>query len=213
MFFIATVAPCMQLLIPGALSSPDKIRSLPADENVQEAIKQRIALSVQSYQAALIILGAMWGIVLTKKDEAARILQEVPERLMLLLATLVLISSCWSHVQFVWDMSTSLKSASVLNNKIPDINHPVVTYALTAQHVALAGGAIIGALVVVSGAWIKGEPPRRADGACSESTSKASQPTEARATISSAEALNGGEAVSQGDATESASDAPEKADG
>jgi hypothetical protein len=89
-----------------------KIEAFPWADPAKEAFASRLGLSSTLFQTGLILLAGMWGLLLVKKEERAIILDQWPERWLLILATVAFLSSCWSHIRFVQDMSSIAMSAS-----------------------------------------------------------------------------------------------------
>jgi hypothetical protein len=57
-----------------------KIEAFPWKEPSKEAFSSRIALSKDLFQSGLLLIAAMWGLVLLKKDETAVVFDLWPER-------------------------------------------------------------------------------------------------------------------------------------
>jgi hypothetical protein len=125
-------------------------------ESVKLAFDERVDLSTRLFQAALAILGAIWGLVAVKPADARVILKDAQERCLLVIATLVLLFSLYSHVVYVESMSHYALMASG-SGHVPDIGHRDVAYPLISQYLTLLGGAFIGALVVASAKWVRGD--------------------------------------------------------
>jgi hypothetical protein len=157
-FFVVTFAPILNLLwYLYSLTLPDaRIAPLEFSDKVKFAIDARLDLSTRLFQSSLVLLATIWGLVIAKKDEAAILLRDKPELIMLCLATAVLASACYSHVVFVWEMSTVAKSSeTAFAGKIPDINNREVAYSFVSQCWTTFGGATIAALTIVSAKILK----------------------------------------------------------
>jgi hypothetical protein len=134
----------------------EKVEPIPWSECAKLAIDERVDLSARLFQASLIVLGAVWGLIVVKPSDARLVLKDPPERCLLLLATIALVGSLYAHVALVESMSHYALMASA-TRRIPDLDHPDVSYSLLAQYLAILGGGLVAALVVVSAKWIRGD--------------------------------------------------------
>ncbi len=155
-FVLLTFAPILWS-VSTFLFPPGPVDSLVIDQYVSAAVDKRVAFSTAMFQAGLLVLAALWGLVFAEHARAYSALSEWPEVLMLLLATMALLSSAYSHFVFVWDMTSALATVQKFNNTIPDVNSMDVSYALFSQAFNLLGGAVIGGIMFASGRWLKSD--------------------------------------------------------
>jgi hypothetical protein len=135
-----------------------KIEAYPWKEPSKEAFSSRIALSKDLFQTALLLIAGMWGLLLVKKDEAAIVFDQWPERVLLLLATVSLLSSCLCYIGFVHVMS-SLAMNAAITGYIPDLTHRDVAHDFLSQSIGLIGGASIAAITVLCATWLQNRRP------------------------------------------------------
>jgi hypothetical protein len=183
-FVVTTFAPVLWSLWYAyeALSPPAPVHKTPINTASIAAIDKRIAFSTSMFQAGLLVLAGLWGLVFAEHAKAYSALNEWPEVVMLLLATAALLSSAISHFVFVWDMTSLLASAHRFTDHIPDVDSIKVAYvpdvgsmkiayipdvdsidvayALLSQMLNLLGGSIIGGFVFVSARWLKADANR-----------------------------------------------------
>jgi hypothetical protein len=134
----------------------DKVQPIEWSDAAKLSIEKRLELSTQLFQAALILLGAVWGFVVVKPADAAIVLKDAQERCLLLVATLALAGSLYAHISVVELMSHYALMAST-SKHLPDLDHPNVSYVLFAQYLATLAGSLIAAVVVVSAKWLRGD--------------------------------------------------------
>ncbi|MDZ4850827.1 MAG: hypothetical protein SGI77_16185 [Pirellulaceae bacterium] len=130
----------------------EKIDAFPWHDATKEAVTNLMSLSKDLFQSGLLLIAAMWGVLLVKKEEAAVVFDAWPEKALLILATVSVISSCVSHIAFVQTMTSYAMDASI-TDKLPNLTHREVSYGLVAQCVSLVGGALIAGSTVMSASW------------------------------------------------------------
>jgi len=183
-FVVTTFAPVLWSLWYAyeVISPPAPVHKTPINAASIAAIDKRIAFSTSMFQAGLLVLAGLWGLVFAEHAKAYSALSEWPEVIMLLLASAALLSSAISHFVFVWDMTSLLANAhrfmdqmpdvgsiqvayladadSMKSGYVPDVDSIDVAYALLSQMLNLLGGSVIGGFVFISARWLKGDVNR-----------------------------------------------------
>lgn len=150
------------------------IPPLLMDDVTTKSIDARLVLAQSLFQVALLMVGALWGIVIAKPGEIQIVFRKSLEILMFISASVVLFVSivCYG---FYLDTITNLfagavrarsKSAIPIAAFIPDVFDQNVDYLFTLQFVSLGAGIVNGVLTLISAHRLRGdnhENPRTND--------------------------------------------------
>lgn len=133
------------------------VKDLEANDLLKSAIQIKVEQSRSEFQLALLMLGALWGLLIAKKDEANILLSDWPELLMFGVASLLLLSSCAAHFFYVDNIAYVYSLAgSVQNGKtMPDVFTSGINNPYDAQFVFLLTGFVIGGLALWSAHRLK----------------------------------------------------------
>lgn len=132
------------------------------DREFNELIKAGIQLKVEQsrseFHLALLVMGALWTLIVAKKDEAALVLASVtPELFMFCCANLLLLMSAVYHllyvedIAYIYSLAGGIKGAST----IPDVLGSGINDPYRFQLWSLAGGVVVTALTLVSAHKLK----------------------------------------------------------
>ncbi|MBC8030544.1 MAG: hypothetical protein H7Z16_10575 [Pyrinomonadaceae bacterium] len=134
----------------------DGIENLPFNEVTSKSIDTQFELSQTLFQIALLMTGALWGLVIAKKDEIKLVFSELSEVVMFLSSSVVLLLSVGSYGFYLWKVSHYFADASVAATKgglgpyVPDIFDQDISYLFLCQIVSLVAGIFNGVLTLVS---------------------------------------------------------------
>src|SRR5437016_4043740 len=92
------------------------VRDLQANDLLKSAIQIKVEQSRSEFQLALLMLGALWALLIAKKDEANIVLSDWPELLMFGVASLLLLASCAAHFFYVDNIAYIYSLAGSVQN-------------------------------------------------------------------------------------------------
>ena len=124
---------------------------------LKAAIDLKLEQSKSEFQLALVMMGALWGLMIAKKDEARIVLSDRPELLMFCCASVLLICSCISHfvyvdnIAYVFWLAGSIESGK----SIPDVFESGVNNPFRSQLWCLLGGFFVGMFTLFSAYKLK----------------------------------------------------------
>jgi len=152
------------LLVIGILgytaSSWEDVR-IVKDREFNELIKAGIQLKVEQsrseFHLALLVMGALWTLIVAKKDEARLVLADTPELLMFCCANLLLLMSTAYHLLYVEDIASIYSLAGGIKgaSTIPDVLGSGINNPYRFQLWSLAGGVVVTALTLISAHKLK----------------------------------------------------------
>lgn len=132
------------------------------NELTNESIKNRIDFSRSLFQIGLLILGALWGLVIAKKDEAGILFADRPEWIMFLSASILLLASLVDHSLYLHDVSGILAIAGEtydgVEKSMPDVFDPNINNFYMFQIAHLALGFLVAMLTLLSAHKLKENP-------------------------------------------------------
>ena len=158
-FIITTVVIVARVSIAGG------INDLPFNELTKKSVETRLDLSRSLFELALLMLGALWALVIAKKDEAQIVLSKPSEALMFLGASLLLLLSVSSHAvylnnvtRYLADAAASSKSGAGVNLdlSLPNIFDRNVNYVFVIQIINLIAGVFNAIATIFSAHKLKG---------------------------------------------------------
>lgn len=141
-----------------SIRKDEGIPPLLMDEVTTKSIDARLVLAQSLFQVALLMVGALWGIVIAKPGEIQLVFKERFEMAMFLSASVVLLTSilCYGIYlekiteQFAEAVRARSKSPIAISAFIPDVFDQNVNYLFVLQSVSLAGGLFNGVLTLFS---------------------------------------------------------------
>ena len=139
------------------------IPPLLMDEVTTKSIDARLVLAQSLFQVALLMVGALWGIVIAKAGEIQIVFKERFEAVMFFSASFVLLLSIFCYGiyldkithQFAEAVRARSKSPIAIAVFIPDVFDQNVDYLFKLQLVSLAAGILNGALTLISAHRLK----------------------------------------------------------
>lgn len=144
------------LLISRSVTLNAGITDLPFNELTSKAIDTKLNLAETLFQIGILMLGALWGLVIAKKDEIQLVFSQRPEVVMFLGSSVLLLLSACSYGFYLNQVSHYFVDASVsavrghLELSVPDIFDQNVNYLFFCQIISLGAGIINGVLTLVS---------------------------------------------------------------
>jgi hypothetical protein len=124
---------------------------------VLAGIELKVEQSRSEFQLALLVMGALWTVMLAKKDEARLVLSAAPELVMFLCANVLLLSSAVYHflyvedISYVYSLAGGMKGAST----IPDVLGSGINNPYQFQFWSLVGGVVVTGLTLLSAHKLK----------------------------------------------------------
>ena len=166
---LLSVTACLGLLgvtIHTRIATVDPIAmvgELPFNEQIRSAIAISTDRSKDFAQLALLVLAALWGLIVAKKDEGRIMLGDWPELLMLGSASVLLIFSLQLRSFHLENISqayiTGAKTcATPTYSCIPDLFAPSIEYYFDYQVICVVGGIALGVLTLFSAHRLKETP-------------------------------------------------------
>lgn len=130
-----------------------------------KSIDVRLTLAQTLFQVALLMIGALWGLLIAKKDEIQVVFAEKAEVVMFFSASIVLLLSVCSYGFYLNKISNQFASAAralakspvPLPLSVPDIFDQNVHYLFILQIVSLVAGIFNGVLTLVSAHKLRGD--------------------------------------------------------
>src|SRR5687767_116035 len=126
------------LIISGSVSIASGIDDLPFNQLTDKSLEIRLDLSQNLFQLALLMLGSLWGLVIAKKDEAQIVFSKLPEVVLFIGASLLLIFSVVSYSLYVNRVTAYLSDAAISSAfssepSLPNIFNQNVNYLFVIQ--------------------------------------------------------------------------------
>ncbi|HKY27371.1 MAG TPA: hypothetical protein VJM12_05430 [Pyrinomonadaceae bacterium] len=145
------------------------IAPLAFNEITAKSIDARLILAQSVFQVALLMLGALWGLVIAKKNEIQILFREEIETVMFLSASVVLLMSVVSYGIYLSKISSQFAiTVRLLDNSpeplplsIPDVFDQNIDYLFTLQWTSLVAGIVNGVVTLFSAHKLRGETQRR----------------------------------------------------
>ena len=132
------------------------IENLPFNEVTGKAVDTQLALSETLFQVGILMLGALWGLVIAKKDEIQLVFSQRSEVIMFVGSSSLLLMSVCAHGFYLDSVSHYFVDAAVASERgglpasVPDIFDQNVRYLFICQFVSLLAGMINGVLIFIS---------------------------------------------------------------
>lgn len=125
---------------------------------IKAAIEVRLEQTKSLFELGLLLLGALWALLIAKKDEARIVLSDRPEVGMFLCASTLLLLSLLCHLLYAQEITDILSLAGKLADEkpsLPDIFNSNINYLFLAQCWFLVGGLVVAVLTLVSAHKLK----------------------------------------------------------
>lgn len=133
------------------------LEDIPYNELTNESIKGRVEFSRSLFQVGLLMTAALWGLIISKKDEAGLVLSDTPEVIMFLCGSALLILSLVDHSIYLHYISQIYANAgSALtpltrdNPTMPDAFDPNINNFYNFQIYTLGIGLLVAAATLFS---------------------------------------------------------------
>ena len=147
------------------VSINEGIPPLLMDDVTTKSIDARLILAQSLFQVALLMVGALWGIVIAKPGEIQLVSSDKHQMLMFASASIVLLVSIFCYGiylnkitgQFAEAVRSRSKSAVTLAAFIPDVFDQNVNYLFKLQFWTLVAGIVNGVLTLVSAYRLTGD--------------------------------------------------------
>ncbi len=127
------------------------------NELIEAGIQLKVEQSRSEFQLALLVMGALWTLILAKKNEAKLVLSDTPELLMFCSANLLLLLSSWYHFSYIEDIAYIYSIAGGMKgpSTIPDVLGSGINNPYRFQFWCLLGGVVVTALTLISAHKLK----------------------------------------------------------
>jgi hypothetical protein len=110
------------------------LEDIKFNDLMNESIKGRIDFSRSLFEIGLLITGALWGLIIAKKDEARIVFADRPEWIMFLSASLLLLASLVDHSIYLQYVSRLFAIAGQVYDpadpSMPDVFDPNINKLL-----------------------------------------------------------------------------------
>jgi hypothetical protein len=137
----------------------ESLKQIPYNDMTKVAVELKVAQSNHLFDLGLVLLGALWALVIAKKDEVGITLGDWPEVITFCIASLLLLLSFVCHESYLDNLSDAhlLGAMTSLPGKVmvPDVSDPLVTYLLENQIGLLVGGSFIAVATIFSAHHLK----------------------------------------------------------
>jgi hypothetical protein len=127
----------------------------PFNDLTNALLELKVEQTKQVFDLGLLLLGALWALIIAKKDEANIVLSDRPEMIMFVCGNAMLLASLICHVTYVGQIRNALLLGGRLSDSIPDIFGSPLEAFFGAQVIFLAVGLTIAVLTLISAHRIK----------------------------------------------------------
>ncbi len=131
-------------------------------EPIKAAVAQKLESSKGLFQASVLVLALLWGLVIAKKDEHKLLLTDVPEFVMFLLATIWFAASWYCYSEYLDAMaqihSRDAKYSEPADVVIMDFRSPLINSFFVSQGNLWLYGVVTAALTLFSAHRLKENP-------------------------------------------------------
>jgi hypothetical protein len=141
------------------------VPNLPYNDIVAKSLDTQLDLSGTLFHTALLTFGALWALVIAKKDEVKLVFSNLPDSTMFMASSALLLLSVLAYGFYLNLISTYLTDAGAASARlppgaqpsIPDIWDQNVNYLFRCQVAFLIAGVVNGAVTLISMHHLKGE--------------------------------------------------------
>lgn len=143
------------------------VETISYTDAVKAAIAQKIDSSKAIFQASLLVMAVLWGLILAKKDERKLIFTSVPEWVMFFIANACFAVSFWCYSTYM-DMMAAIhtmgNTADVVHQKASDVliydyRDEKLSSFLKSQQYIWCLGIAVSAMVLISAHVLKEDDP------------------------------------------------------
>ena len=128
------------------------LKDLRFNALLEAGIQLKVEQSRSEFQLALLAMGALWGLVIAKKDEARIVLADAPEIVMFCCASVLLLASCVLHFLYVDGIAYVYRVAGGMagGKSIPDVFAAGIENPFYFQFWLLLGGIAVAGFTLFS---------------------------------------------------------------
>ncbi|HEV2801444.1 MAG TPA: hypothetical protein VGW12_13145 [Pyrinomonadaceae bacterium] len=130
------------------------------NEVLNESVQIRLGISSNLFQLAVIITGALWGVVIAKEDESGIVFADRQEIVMFCCASLLLLTSLLSYIIYSSRVAYIYELADLTNQPdspimIGDFFNPIISNFFAYQITNLVFGIVIAFVTLISSHKLK----------------------------------------------------------
>ena len=154
---IATVRIISTVSIQGGIDD------LPFNDVTSKSIDTQLDLAKTLFQISLLMTGALWGLVIAKKDDVKIVSANTELVVMFLSSSVVMLVSMLCYGVYLRTLSHYFADAAAaaakggLDASIPDIFDQNINYLFLCQIISLGAGILNGVITLVAAHTLKGE--------------------------------------------------------
>ena len=143
-------------------SDANILKNITFNELVDSAIQLKLEQSRSEFQLGLLITGALWVLVIAKKDEGRILLSDPAELTMFIFGNLLLLGSFICHIVYlerigyIYSLAGGISDQSGLRS-FPDVFSTTINNPYRLQLWYLVAGVFVAALTVISAHLLKGK--------------------------------------------------------
>lgn len=134
------------------------IEKLVKNDLIMSSLEVRQKTSEGIYELGLLLTGALWALLIAKKDETGIVLSDRPEMIAFVCTSLLLIISSISHYLYLEALSVSYFNGGKIfedGGTLPNLFDPKFESLYICQIWSLACGALFAVLTILSAHWLK----------------------------------------------------------
>lgn len=130
-------------------------------EVLKESVQIRLGISSNLFQLAVLITGALWGLMIAKRDESGLVFADRQEIIMFFCASLLLLTSLLSSVIYTYRVAYLYELADQINPPdasplmVGDFFNPVIDHFFTYQIMNLVAGLVVATVTFISAHKLK----------------------------------------------------------
>ena len=130
------------------------------NEALKESVQIRLSISGNLFQLAVLITGALWGVVIAKEDESGIVFADRPEIIMFFCASLLLLTSLLSYIIYSYRVAYIYELADQTNQPgtpimVGDFFNPIINNFFAYQIMNLVAGLSIAIATLISAHKLK----------------------------------------------------------
>jgi hypothetical protein len=145
-----------------SLKEARQINSVAYTDPIKAAVAQKLEAAKGLFQASLLVVAVLWGLVIAKKDEHKLLLTDLPEFGMFLLANIWFVASCYSYTGYLDAMadvhSRAPKYVEPADLRIMDFRSPLINGFYAIQQSLWVYGVVTAAMTLFSAHLLKEQP-------------------------------------------------------
>lgn len=141
-------------------SISDGVDLKPFNEALKESVQIRLGISSNLFQLAVLITGALWGVVIAKEDESGIVFADRQEIVMFSSASILLLTSIFSYIIYSYRVAYIYEITGVTSQPgqplmIGDFFNPIIGDFFSYQIMNLASGILIAVITLISAYKLK----------------------------------------------------------